>query len=197
MAKQATLSANDRKQLVKITEGRFEILRNELSIRRNEIEREINKQVVAEHEKDITEIRKALDKWAEQEKKMHEKHDAEADALRKKQTQEVELHKSERNDIYDIASRKKLTIQKPGYGTEKEKITPENLANVVKNRMDSFENDYLLARKQLKTQELDVIEKISVSGLESPDSIDFLGQIPDVDTLLPPLNEAKELISAK
>lgn len=177
------LTSADRKQLCKITEGRFQILNEELSSRRNSIRMAITKQVLAEHEKDIADTRKKLENWHKEEEKTEERKRELDKALEAKRT-----------DIVEEAKQKGLTVGRPTYGTTAESVGPQNLDKSVNDRMDQILDDYNAAKINLRTLELETLEKISIAGLESVEAEEFLTEIPELDKILPPADQIPELL---
>lgn len=178
------LTSIDRKQLCKITEGRFQILNEELSSRRQAIRSAISKQVLEEHKTNIAETRKKLENWQKEEKKVAEKVE-----------QLQHDHDAKRTAIIEEAKSKGLTVGRPTYGTTIEDIKPANLDKTVTDRMDKILEDYNAAKINLRTLELETLEKISIAGLETEEAQDFLTEIPELDKLLPPVTEIPELLT--
>lgn len=174
------LSATDRKQLCKITEGRFEMLREQLGARWSEIDVAVREQVMQEHESDLKKVRKQLRLNDEKSDKLDEEH------ARK----EKEIAR-EREDIIAFASDLGLSVSDKYQN--RNTVTPKNVDKAVKQRVGSYLLQYQDARRSLRSQELGVLEEISVAGLKSDEAKDFLGKIPDIDKLLPSVSEIPEL----
>lgn len=176
------LSANDRKQLVKITEGRFNILRSAIKQRTNELRSEIHKEVQEEHASEIKDIRKKLVARARKEKENQERFNKRVNELAE-ELKEIEVE----------AADKGLRV-KTSYNDEIGTVTPVDIDSIVDSRMKDIYGGQSEILTELKKKEFDVIEEISVAGIESDEAKDFLGGIPSIDTLLPPPQKAKELV---
>lgn len=164
------LTATDRRQLCKITEGRFEMLRSQLMARKNDIELILREQVMNDNNKDV---KKYQDKLV---------------ALQK----EMQSVKNRRDAVIAEANSKGLVV-KTSYNNETGTIQPKNIDQLVKNKAAVLYKEHGAAEINLRTLELETLEKISVAGIESDEAKDFLGEIPNIDTLLPAPEALKEL----
>lgn len=177
------LSATDRKQLCKITEGRFEMLNQELSARKNDISEMIKKHVIDSHKGNIKKIEDRLSKVKEERKLTDLEYQNKLDEVDKK-----------RKIIIKEAKEMGLTVSKPSYGQDIEEISPTDLNSAVREKANQIYKEYNAAKINLRTLELETLEKISVAGLETDDARDFMTEIPDIDKLLPAPAQVKALI---
>lgn len=177
------LSATDRKQLCKITEGRFEILNEQLNSRKNQIMQEIREQVLADHQNEIEAVR------------------AELLALQKKKEEAEEAHQRvlkgidyEKQGIVNKASDSGLKVTYSRYDNSGNfTVEPKNIDKSVRVRTDEVLGEFNSAGHNLRTMKLNILENISVAGLESEEAKDFLGEIPKIDDLLPAPEDIKAL----
>lgn len=178
------LTATDRKSLTKITEGRFEVLQEQLSQRLNEIKSLARERIVREHKADIdTYTLKARSLADEKVALDHRYEQDKADLERKQQLLDQD------------ALNKGIKITRDRYGSTF-KVHPANIEAAVNEDFADILKGYNAAKLNLRTMKLEIQEKIAVSGLETDEAQKFLANIPSIDNLLPAPEDIPELQKA-
>lgn len=121
------LSATDRKQLCKITEGRFEMLHEELHSRKTKIEKIIEGEVIKSHEKDILKIQEGLKGLVDEENTANQEH--------KKTIEKIKIKK---DNLIKKAKEIGLVVDKPGYGEVIPTIKPLNLRQLLEKKQIKY-----------------------------------------------------------
>lgn len=199
----AKLTATDRKALAKITEGRFEILHEQLQTRREEIREVAEKNIVDQHTSAIEKITKSLHSLADTRAELVQleaTYEAERQALRLKHETDIKAKTAavdaQQNKIDTQAEDQGLTVKRDRYGAPGNfRVVVSNISDSVNAKFSNVLTEYNAARLNLETMKLQTLERIAVSGLESAEAEDFLTTIPIIDDLLPAPEALKELLA--
>lgn len=172
MASPTGITATDRKALAKITEGRYEVIEQQLNARKREIEEIARQQIIDEHQAEIDNTWQKLRDIDDRKAKLEAEHD-----------EKVRLLDREQEDVEREAEKKGLRIAR-NYSSGRT-IVPKDIDQKIKEKFKSIFKDYDTARYGLRTMKLQTLEKVHVAGLKSEAAVNFLGDLPDVDDLLP------------
>lgn len=199
----AKLTATDRKALAKITEGRFEILHEQLATRRTEIRETAEKNIVDAHKAEIEKITTKLHALAEERAELSQlqtQFEADRQTLRLEHEAKINAKSAaldtKQNKIDTQAEDQGLTVKRDRYGAAGNfKVAVADINESVNSKFSNVLAQYNAARLNLDTMKLQTLERIAVSGLESAEAEDFMTTIPIIDDLLPAPEALKELLA--
>lgn len=180
------ISKSDRMELRRIVKARFEVLREQIGQRANELNRIVREQIEESRKADIKKAEEEGAKLAKECRALGVKIDAYNDKWSAKGLSNrgtpYEAAKEMQNDIisYFMA------------GWEVADVTGQT--NRIVNKI---KNEHGIHNLELKTTELRLLEDLSVDALQGPEAKKFLAGIPQIDNLLPlPEEEARKALVA-
>lgn len=179
--KETKISKAEAAELRRIVKGRFDLLRESIGHRENEIRSTIREQIEAESAADIKAAKKKIDAL----KKKARAFEDEAKRIK----EEIEATGVQVGDSWRVQR---------GYEVDIVSVDVEDTISVKKidERVDREFKKLASERGRLsvslRSEELDLLEQLSVGQLNGP-AKDFLASVPTLDKLLPMPNSSKEL----
>lgn len=179
MAEQKTkISATERSELRRIVKARYSILREQLTERQKDFQRQIRKQIIAEHQATVAQATKETNRLREKARKLEE----EAEALTEKykalgivpshDPQETSRHYRDNLLSVSIISH----------------WAPVEVNQKVHDAWETVASQAGLHAVNLQLDELQLMEDLAVNALDSDAAKQFMAKVPNIDTLLPAPN---------
>lgn len=180
------ISKSDRMELRRIVKARFEVLREQLGQRANELHRMVKMTIEDEAKADV------------------EKAEKEGREI----TKECKALARKISSFEARMSAKGITNGHGDYYTPEKEMqeivdrfltgwAPADLNERTKTIVSKIKNEHGIHGLELRTNELSLLEDLSVDALQGSEARKFLGQIPEIDTLLPlPEAEARKALVA-
>lgn len=181
------IGKGDRMELRRIVKGRFEVVGQQFELREKEVKHEIRKELKKDRERAI----KTAERKSAPIRRRLEAALREAIALNIEMSQEGVMPKDSLTDIEQYHARNVLESL---YGWRVD-------SSVLKERTDEamtlLRSERGIAELDLRTQELQILERLSVDALDTDQAHAFLSEIPTLDTMMPMLKgtEVKKLVA--
>lgn len=177
MPETQVMSKSDRMELRRIVKARFELLREQLETRAGEIRQMISDKITEEHskvievaEKESTQLIKDADKLFDRISKLRTKMAKQGIAA---------------NNGWGLTSTRERTKHLL------EDWETADLRTKIDNGVAKLKNEKGFAGLDLRSQELGLLEHLSIDALQSDEARGFLEGVPTVDKLLPLPEAAK------
>lgn len=181
------ISKSDRIELRRIVKGRFELLREQLDQRANEIKKVVRKAIEDESAEHIKSAEKRSKKITANLHKVAKEAEAlQADMRLKGVTSARSKYDNKINqDIQSFI----------GYHLAGWK--PRNLDSRVDDSVSTIKSQHGIYNLNLRSNELSILEELSVDAIQGAQAKTFLDRIPEIDKLLPmPEEEARKALAA-
>lgn len=180
------ISKSDRMELRRIVKARFEVLREQLGQRANELNGIVKMTIEDESKKDIVAAENEGIKLAKKARDLAIEIDAYNDKWEAKGL-------VNRGGSYRCV--KEMENDVIGYFLRDWSV--KDLGNRTQKIVTKVKNEHGIHSLELRTNELKILEDLSVDALQSAEAKKFLAEIPEIDNLLPlPEKEARKALVA-
>lgn len=174
------MNATERRSIERIIKGRFELLASELEDLAGEYRSQVNKDIEAQFKKELEAAGKAEDELRALAAKLNDQARAAIDKLRAKGVEPSHRY-------YGNGTAKVFELK------DHIEWEPIGMAKAKADALNDIAKRLTRAKNALRREELDLLEKLHRTSIESGDAEDFLSELPTAEDIMLKASEAKSL----
>lgn len=201
------IKSSERTALTRILNNRFDLLEQDIEQRRDEIALLVRDRMQDDAREAIRRAEESLQPFVQEARDLERRVQAHIKEIaHRDEVAPGRYH--ERYESYEVVrSGKKLTKKKlvfHGYIEKKpikvdilDEWTPVDLEKKINDAVRKLQAESGAGKLNLRKMRAELEEKILLGQIETDEARELLGQIPDVDAVLPPLEEVTKMLESK